>query len=124
MADIVDYLPAITIGTQVSGITGKGSDGLTAGGYAAFITSITGRQPYVETLPNNRARMVLDKDQAVKFQQFLDKQLGLGMLLLQKKQSLDIDVRPVVIPWALKYLVPATLLIFASGWIAHWYMSK
>jgi hypothetical protein len=124
MADLVDYLPALSIGTSVSEITGKGTDALTAGGYAAFITSITGRPPYVQTLPNQRARILLDAAQNVKFQQYLDRQLGIGMLLMQKKQSLDIDVRAAVIPWALKYIIPASALIFISGWIAHWYSSK
>ena len=124
MADLVDYLPAISIGTQVSDITGKGVDGLTAGGYSAFITSITGRAPYVQALPNKRARLLLDSAQNTKFQQYLDRELGIGMLMLKKQQSLDIDVRAAVIPWALKYAVPALALVFISGWVAHWYSSK
>jgi hypothetical protein len=124
MADLADYLPAISIGTQVSGITGKSADGLTAGGYSAFITSITGRPPTVVPLPNSRAQIVLDRAQIVAFQKYLDRELGIGMRLLGKPSTLDIDVRPAVIPWALKYVIPATILIFAGGWIAHWYMSK
>jgi hypothetical protein len=124
MAELTDYLPALSIGTKVSEITGNGIDGLTAGGYTAFITSITGRPPYVQTLANKRARLLLDSQQNTKFQQYLDRELGIGMLMLKKKQSLDIDVRAAVIPWALKYIVPATALIFISGWVAHWYASK
>jgi len=54
MADFTDYIPAISLGTQVADMTGKGADGFTAGGYASFVQAVTGSMPSVVPMPGNR----------------------------------------------------------------------
>lgn len=120
---IEDYLSALSVGTQVNSQTGKSRDGLTAGGFSAFIQAITGEPPVFVPLPNKRASLVLNANQKVKLQKFLDQQVAFA-LRKPKDQSLVLELNPVLVPWAMKYLVPTALLFVVAGWIAHSYMSK
>jgi hypothetical protein len=124
MPDLATYIPALSIGSKVNDITGKAEDGLTAGGFAAFILSITGTAPQIVVLPDRRARLVLSSAQAVKLQSWMDKQLSDAVKLPSKPATLELALAPAIIPWALKYAIPATALVFLIGWISHWYFSK
>jgi len=124
MAELLDFLPSIGIGTQVSGITGKADDGFTAGGFSAFVMSVTGKNPTLVRLQNNRAQLVLDEKQAVLLRKWLDRSLGLALAKPKTPPTLDIQMNPVLVPWILKYAVPAALLLFVAGWIGHYYLSR
>lgn len=123
--DVLQFIPAVSLGTQTVQITGKVQDGLTAGGYSAFIQAITGRAPKLIKQSDNRVSIVLDKEQAVLFQKWLDKQL-LSALGPKPKTppSLTLETGPVFTPWALKYLVPVSIGIFLLGWLSHWYTTR
>lgn len=124
MAELLDYVPSISLGTNVSKITGKNTDGFTAAGFAAFMLSISGENPTVVRLPNNRAQIVLSKNQIAAFQKFMDSELKQTIAFLKKPASLDIALGPAIIPWALKYAVPAAVLLIVAGWMAHSYLGK
>lgn len=124
MAELLDFLPSIGIGTQVGTITGKAADGFTAGGFSSFVLAVTGSNPTLVRLPGNRAQLVMSKEQSMRIQQFLDRQVGLGIKDAAKKPSLDIQMNPVLIPWMLKYMVPALVVVFVGGWLAHSYMGR
>jgi hypothetical protein len=116
----MEYVESAALGTMVSQITGKGADGLTAGGYAAIVKNITGKQPTVIRLPANRVSLVLTKEQVVQMRTWLDRQTTLGIKLLGKKpESLEIDLSPVVMPWLIKTMLPFAGACVALGWVAH-----
>jgi len=114
-----DYLSSVGIGSKVSDITKNTMDMYTAAGFSALILSISGNNPTLITLPNNRAQLVLSKDQIKAFQDFLDTQV----LNFTKKKSgtLDIALGPALVPWMLKYAVPAVIVLFLAGWFSHAY---
>lgn len=124
MAQLLDYVPSITLGSNVAGLTGKADDGFTAGGFAAFMLSISGENPTVVNLGNKRAQLVLSRRQVVALQSFLDKELTSVLASTKKKPSLDIALGPALVPWVLKFAVPAAVVLFVGGWMAHRYLAR
>ena len=119
--DIIDFIGAASIGNRVYDITGSNTDSFTAGGYAAFVQAITGAQPVVLNLGNKKARIILSTTQVTLMQQYLDNQISTAS---KQNNALEIDLKPVIIPWALKYAIPAVIAVFAAGYLAHWGMSR
>jgi len=124
MAEFVDFVPSIAIGTQVGVITGKPGESFTAGGWSAFLLAITGENPTLVRLPNNKTQLVLSKNQIVKVQKWMDEQLRLSLIKPKTPPALDIALGPAIIPWALKYAVPAAVLFIMMGWVGHYYFSR
>ena len=122
MADIADYIQALSIGTDASGITGKPADGFVAGGFAAFVQAITGKPPAIQQLPDRKARVVLSQEQVVIMRKWLDSQFW--SVMKKSDSSLTLGMGPVIVPWALKYLIPAALLFVVAGWLSHWYLTR
>jgi len=118
MAELLDYVPSITLGTNVSQITKKSVDGFTAAGFSAFMLSISGENPTVVNLGKNRAQLVLSKNQIIALQKFMDAQLKSAISPV-KPPTLDIALGPAIIPWALKFAVPAAVALVLVGWFAH-----
>ena len=124
MPDITDYVSSVSLGTQVSNITGASMDGFLAGGFAAFVQAITGSVPQVVKSDTNKASVILTSDQAAIVQSWLDDQL-LGFIRAPAKPSnLNIELGPVIMPWALKYLIPAALLLVLAGWLGHHWLVR
>jgi hypothetical protein len=118
MAELLDYIPSIALGTNVTQITKKPVDGYTAAGFSAFMLSISGENPTVVNLGKNRAQIVLSKKQVVDLQKFLDVQLK-NIVSPLKPPTLDIALGPAIIPWMLKFAVPAAIILILTGWFAH-----
>jgi len=119
MAELLDYVPSITLGTSVSQITKKPADGFTAAGFAAFMMAISGENPTVVATGAKTVQLVLSKNQVVSLQQFMDQQLKNVLAKPITKPSLDIALGPAIIPWALKFVVPAAVGLVLIGWFAH-----
>ena len=122
MADIGDYIQALTMGTNATEITGKAADGFVAGGFAAFIQSITGKLPTLVTLPDKKAKIILDEKQTQIMRKWLDTQMWTA--IKKPEQSLTLEMNPVVVPWALKYLIPVALAFVVVGWVGHYYLAR
>jgi len=122
MADLTDFITPVAVASRVSDITGKSADGFTAGGYAAFVQAVTGHPPVVYSLPGSRASLVLSKEQVSMMKKWLDMQL-VGAFK-PKDSTLDIELNPVLVPWALKYAIPVAVLFVIIGWIGHYYFSR
>jgi len=123
MAEISDYISAVTIGTRASTLTGKSADGFLAGGFSAFVQAVTGAPPTLVQQPGNKAKLVLSGEQVVKMRKWLDGQLW-AAVQKPKEQSLTLEMNPVIVPWALKYAVPVVVVCVALGWVAHWYLAR
>jgi len=122
MADITDYLEALTMGSNATTITGKPADGFVAGGFAAFVQALTGKLPTLVTLPNKKAKIILDEKQTVIMRKWLDTQMWTA--IKRPEQSLTLEMNPVVVPWALKYAIPAALVFVVLGWVGHYYLAR
>ena len=122
MADIGDYIQALTIGTEATEITGKAADGFVAGGFAAFVQALTGKLPTLVTLPDRKAKIILSGEQVLKMRKWLDSQMWAA--IKKPEQSLTLEMNPVIVPWALKYIVPAALLCVVAGWLGHYYLAR
>lgn len=120
----LDYIESFALGANVTRLTGIPVDGLSAGGYSAWIHSITGKAPTVVPLPNRRAKLILSREQIVLMQKWFDTQLKLSLSKPAKPPSLEIAFGPVFLPWMMKYTVPLAVLLIASGWLAHWYLAR
>ena len=122
MADITNYLEALSMGSNATTITGKSADGFVTGGFAAFIQAITGTMPVLVTLPDKKAKVVLSGEQVLKMRKWLDSQMWAA--IKKPEQSLTLEMNPVIVPWALKYIVPAALLCVVVGWLGHYYLAR
>jgi len=110
------------MGSNATTITGKSADGFVAGGFAAFIQAITGRMPTLVPLPNKKAKVILSGEQVLKMRKWLDSQMWAA--IKAPEQSLVLEMNPVIVPWALKYIVPAALLFVVLGWVGHHYLAR
>ena len=125
MANIEPYLSAISIGSQVSDITGDLSDAFKGGAYAAWIQSITGEMPTVIRIGSeNRVRIILNSRQVQRMQQWLDQQVGKLTAKDKEPATIEYELGQVFKPWAFKYAVPAGLAFFVAGWLLSWYVVK
>lgn len=124
MGNALDYIPAITMGTNASQITGVSQDGFVASGYASLIFSLTGKMPQLVRLPNNRARILVSKDQAKVLSKWLDGQVKSTVKILGKPSTLELETNPFVMPVLLKYAIPAALAFAALGWFAHSFFKR
>ena len=63
MADVTPYLRSVAVGTKVASRTGNAGDGFKAGGYAAFVDSVTGSSPQVVDRPDGGIALVQTEGQ-------------------------------------------------------------
>jgi len=124
MADINNYIEALALGTNATSYTRKPTDGFIAGGFAAFIQALTGSMPTLVRLPNNKAKIVLTEKQILVMRKWFDTQLWSAIKKPPEEQSLTLEMNPVIVPWALKYVIPAALLFVVLGWVGHWYLAR
>lgn len=106
------------LGARVYQITGKGSDAAAAGGYAAWVQSVTGEAPIVQE-QQGRAVVLLTDAQASVMRVWLNRQVMSGVLPGQRKDAtLDIAFGPVIAPLALQYVAGVAVAAFLAGFFA------
>ena len=120
----LDYLPAISMGTKTSQLTGNNTDGFVASGYASLIQSITGTMPTLVPLPNKKARIILSEKQTAIMKKWFEGQVSSGIKLAKAPSNLELVTGPFIMPTVLKYAVPALGAVFFLGWIASTYFGK
>lgn len=116
MPDLRDYLEVVGMAGAVSQHTGNHTHGAKAGGYAAWVESVTGELPRMVKLPNNRVQLILSETQVSRMQDFLDNQVS-GMLSRKEPPVVDYGIGPAIKPWALKHAIPAGVIILLAGYI-------
>lgn len=115
---ITEYIGSTLIGGRVAGITGRPSDGVIAGGYSAWIDSITGSEPKIQQLPGGKVKLLLTDRQILQMRKWFDKQLWSSFKPKEKQPSLQIEFNPVFVPWALKYGIPLIVSAYILGWVS------
>ena len=117
MAKLDMLLDGLQVAGSVTGYTKQPNEGAKAAGYAIWVQKITGELPYVESLPGNRARLILTDSQMEKMRGFLDSQIG-NLFEKGEPPTVDYGIGEVVKPLALRYTIPAGVIIFLVGVMA------
>ena len=121
MADLSTFLPSLTVGASVQNATGDLGAAAAAGGYAAWVQSVTGAAPSVRALPDGRAQLSLTPAQNQAMQGFLDRQVASIFQPSAEKPTVDYQLGKFMTPWAMKYMIPAGVGLFVLGWVAAYY---
>jgi len=124
MADITQFLSAVTVGARVQEATSDITSAASAAGYAAWVQSITGAVPSVSNTGDGRAVLNLSDAQSQSMQTWLDSQMS-GMFKPAKdKPKVDYQLGKYMTPWAVKYFVPVGVGLFVLGWVSAYYMQR
>lgn len=115
MSDMSLYLQATSIGTQVGRAVGNAQDGLRAGGYSAFVNSITGAPPTVVTHSDGRVSLVQSPAQNKTIGKWAEDSLLDSFLKRKPAGKVSYEIGPAFKPVVVKYAVPVTAVIFAAG---------
>lgn len=124
MSDLSQFLQPLAVGSRVQNITGDLSSAAAAGGYSAWVQSVTGQTPAVQDIGDGRASIVLTQQQNIAMQKWLDKQVGSIFQPPAQKPVVEYNIGAYMTPWAMKYLIPAGIGLFTLGWIAAYYLQK
>ena len=120
MPNLDPYIGAVAVASKVNDLVDSLPDSAVAGGFAAWISSLTGTVPYVQQIEQGRAKLVLSKDQIKILQSWLDQQVGKSLQKPTEIPKVEYDLGPVLAPWALKYALPAGMLLFVVGMLTHY----
>lgn len=119
MPNLDSFITAAALASNVQKITDSLPDAAIAGGFGAWISSLTGSSPYVVGIGDNRAKVYLSEEQITIVRKWLDEQVGKSLVKPQEPPKVVYELGPVLAPWALKYALPAGIMIFVAGIIAH-----
>lgn len=117
MPDLTPYLRSAAIGTEVAKKTGSTSDGLKAGGYAAFVDSVTGASPKVIDRKDGGVSLVQTETQNRILGNWAENQLLDSFFKRKPAGKVSYNIGPAFSPVAVKYAVPVTAGIFAAGFL-------
>jgi hypothetical protein len=117
MADITPYLRSAAVGTKVASRTGSAADGFKAGGYAAFVDSVTGSAPSVVDRPDGGVSIVQTPTQNKILGNWAENQLLDSFFKRKPAGKVSYGIGPAFTPVAVKYAIPVTAVIFAAGFI-------
>lgn len=112
MADLTQYVAPAVVGTEVYGITRNSQDALRAGGYAAWVQSVTGTVPEVVE-QGNVARLVMSEAQISSMQDWLDK-----VTTPNPDARVQYEIGPVLKPWVMKKATGPAIGVFIGGALA------
>ena len=124
MANLEPLLAAASVTASVKNITGDLTSAAKAGGYGAFVQSISGTTPQVRDLGNGRALIVHTEVQKVQMQKWLDEQLHATFFSVGEPPMVSYDIGPIFKPWAIKYATPLLVGTFVLGFMASKYWIK
>jgi hypothetical protein len=119
------YLDSAAIAARVISITRNPGDGLSAGGYGAWVESITGVPPQIIDNKDGTVKIVLSQSQVLSMRKWLDSQVQSAVALKTGAPSrVQIELGPVLTPWAMQYAIPFMIGTFTLGWLAHWLLAR
>ena len=116
MADISPYIRSAAFGTDVASKTGNAGEGVIAGGYAAFIDSITGSSPQIVSRKDGTGYDVLQTEaQNRMIANWVETQMLDSIFKRKPAGKVSYVIGPAFTPVAVKYAIPVTAVIFAAG---------
>lgn len=116
MANLAAYIEAGAVGTEVARITNDAGAGVVAGGYAAWINSLTGSVPRVITRPDGSGvNIVQTEAQNRMIGNWAETQLLDGIFKRKPAGKVSYEIGPALTPVAVKYAIPVTAAIFVAG---------
>jgi hypothetical protein len=115
MADITAYLESAAVGTQVAKRTNDTGAGVVAGGYAAFINSITGDVPQVIDRSDGGIALVQTAAQNQMISNWAETQMLDSIFKRKPAGKVSYEIGPAFLPVAVKYAIPVTAAIFVAG---------
>jgi hypothetical protein len=124
MANLDQFLQPLAVSSRVQGAVNDLGASAAAGGYAAWVQSVTGSPPGVEALPDGRARLTLTSEQRGMMQGWLDKQVVSVLQPPAEKPKVDFGMGEYLTPWAIKFFIPAGVGMFVLGWLAAYYFQR
>jgi len=124
MADITQFMSALTVGAVVQNVTGDLLSAASAGGYAAWVQSITGEVPSVTRMADGRVALSLSGEQNYAMQKWLDAQVSGAFKPAAQKPKVDFQMGAFLTPWAMKFFIPAGIGLFVAGWLAAYYFQR
>ena len=112
---LASYLEAGGVGTQVAKRTGDAGAGVVAGGYAAWISSLTGEVPQVVNRPDGGVSLVQTPAQNKMIGDWAEVQMLDSIFKRKPVGKVSYEIGPAFTPVAVKYAIPVTAVIFAAG---------
>jgi len=107
---MASFIDSATYGARAYAVTHVAADTVTAGAWGAFINSITGSYPEIVDNGDKTVTIVFSESQAKQMRSWLDDQI-----YAKTKPSVSVALGPVLTPWALKYIVPAAVVLLLIG---------
>ncbi len=120
MTDLSSYLGPVTVASSVYSETDSLEAGAQAGGYSAWIQSITGDLPHVVPIEGtNRVKLVLSPEQIRSMHEWLDSLMKPG-----EPSLVEYELGPVFEPWVLGKAIPVGVVVFIGGVIAGYMIAR
>ncbi len=118
MANLSPYIRSAAIGTEVAKITGDTGSGVLAGGYAAFVDSITGAPPKIVERPDGSGVDLVQSDnQNRMLGNWAEVQVLDSIFNRKPAGKVSYAIGPAFIPVAVKYAIPVTAVLFTAGFL-------
>lgn len=115
MANIMPYIEAGSVGTTVAKQTGDAGAGVVAGGYAAWINSLTGDVPKVVNKGDNRVALVQTPEQNRLIGAWAETQILDSVFSRKPAGKVSYEIGPAFTPVAVKYAIPVAATLFVAG---------
>jgi len=113
------FADSATVAAQSYDITGNKLDLARAGGYAAFVKSVTGKPPYIRNV-GGRVVLYLDAGQAKVLEEWIvSLSKGKGA-----PPSVTLDIGPALKPAIMRMAIPYIIGVFLLGYGAHYVQTK
>lgn len=121
---IDQFLPALGVASKVHSTTGLVIEGAKAGGFAAWVQSLTGSPPYAQPIEGtNRVRIILNENQVKIMQDWLDS-VVVGSFEKKAPPPVEYDLGPVLKPWAMKRVAPVGAGILVVGILSGFFLAR
>lgn len=114
---LMSYIEAGTVGTQVAKQTGDAGAGVVAGGYAAWINSLTGSVPQVVNRPDGGVTIMQTQQQNKMISNWAETQLLDSLFKRKPAGKVTYAIGPAFTPVAVKYAIPVTAVLFTAGFL-------
>jgi len=83
--------------------------------YTKWINSIIGEQPQIVRRDDGTLFVDFTEQQQQKMHAWLDKQVFKAARPTDEKANVEYGIGNIVVPWSMRYIIPASIVIFLFG---------